>query len=204
MTKGLTKKQEQVLQYIGSYLEERGYPPSIREISQALALSGPHSVKKMLDSLERKGRIRRHARRSRAIELIGPRQAGFIQVPLAGRVRAGQPALAVEDIEDYYSLDRDFCRCDDPFLLRVQGDSMQDVHITDGDLVLVRPQPMADNGDIVVALLAEEATVKRFFREQDRIVLKPENSSMKPLIIKAEDDAPVSIAGKVVAVLRQL
>ncbi len=206
MTKELTINQRRTLQFIHESLQDKGYPPTVREINQAVGLSGPCSVKKVLDSLERKGHIRRRARHSRAIELTEPllRRADIVRTPLVGRVRAGQPTPAVEDIEDYYDLDTNLCRCENPFLLRVQGDSMQDAHITDQDLVLVRPQDTAENGDIVVALIEDEATVKRFFRERDRIVLKPENSSMSPIVISEADGVSVTIAGKVTAVLRRL
>jgi repressor LexA len=204
MARELTEKQRRVLNYIRRELEERGYPPTIREINREVGLGGPNSVKKILDSLERKGHIRRRARQSRAIELIGPSRPEQVMVPLVGRVAAGSPVLAEENIEGYYSLDRDLCRCRNPFLLRVRGDSMREAHILDGDLVLVRPQAEAENGEIAVVMVGDEATVKRLFKEPGRIVLKPENPEMQPIVIAAQEAAAVSVLGKVIAVLRYL
>jgi len=200
----LTFKQERVLSFLKDYLNRYGYPPTVREIAQHLKMAGPHSAKRFLDMLERKGYIRRVAKSSRAIEIAGaPSPPQVRLVPIVGKVRAGTPLLALENIEGNLALDRSLARWKDAFLLRVVGESMIEAHIKDGDLALVKPQPTALNGEIVVALLNDEATIKQFFKEQDTIRLEPAHSSMKPLIIK-EGEAEVSIVGKVVAILRNI
>jgi repressor LexA len=203
-SKSLTLKQERVLFFLKDYLNHYGYPPTVREIAKHLKMAGPHSAKRFLDMLERKGYIRRVAKSSRAIEIINaPSSPPVRLVPIVGRVRAGPPLLALENIEGNLALDRSLARWKDTFLLRVIGESMIGAHIEDGDLALVKPQPTALNGEIVVVLLNDEATIKRFFKEQGIIRLEPANSSMKPIIIK-EGEAEVSIVGKVVAILRNI
>lgn len=203
-SKPLTSKQERVFSFLKDYLNRCGYPPTVREIAKNLKMSGPHSAKRFLDMLEQKGYIRRVAKSSRAIEIIGaPSFPPVRLVPIVGRVRAGTPLLALENIEGNLALDRSLARWKDAFLLRVIGKSMIEAHIEDGDLALVKPQPSALNGEIVVVLLNDEATIKRFFKEQDTIRLEPANPSMKPIIIK-EGEAEVSIVGKVVAILRNI
>jgi repressor LexA len=167
-------------------------------------MAGPHSAKRFLDMLERKGYIRRVAKSSRAIELTDiPSSSTVRRLPIVGRVRAGTPLLALENIEGNLALDRSLARWDNAFLLRVTGESMIEAHIEEGDLALVKPQPTALNGDIVVALINDEATIKRFFKERDTIRLEPAHPSMKPLVIK-EGEAEVRIIGKVVAIIRKL
>lgn len=202
--KPLTFKQERVLSFLKDYLSRYGYPPTIREITWHLKMAGPHSAKRFLDMLEQKGYIRRVAKRSRAIEIIGtPSSTHVRMVPIIGRVRAGTPLLALENIEGNLALDRSLARWKDVFLLRVMGESMIEAHIEDGDLALVKPQPTASNGEIAVILLHDEATIKRFFKEKDTIRLEPANASLKPIIIK-EGKGEVSIVGKVVAILRNI
>lgn len=203
-SKPLTFKQERVFSFLKEYLNHHGYPPTVREIAKHLKMAGPHSAKRFLDMLERKGYIRRVAKSSRAIEIVGaPSSPPVRLVPIVGRVRAGSPLLALENIEGNLALDRSLARWKDTFLLRVIGESMIGAHIEDGDLALVKPQPTALNGEIVVVLLNDEATIKRFFKEQGIIRLEPANSSMKPIIIK-EGEAEVSIVGKVIAILRNI
>lgn len=203
LKKPLTCKQERVLDFLRNFSHQHGYPPTIREIAGHLNMSGPHSAKRFLDMLEQKGYIRRLAKSSRAIELVdNPSSIPPTRlVPLVGRVRAGVPLLAEENIEDTLALDRSFARWDDLFLLRVVGDSMIEAHITDGDLALVKPQQTIYNGEIAVVLIQDEATIKRFFKQDNTIRLQPANPSMQPLIIKP-GEREVQILGKVVAILR--
>jgi repressor LexA len=150
--------------------------------------------------LERKGYIQRREGSSRSIALTG-RSAGTVSLPIVGTVRAGQPVPAVEDIKGYYSVDISWVNTTGCFFLRVEGDSMIDAHILDGDLALIRPQPTAENGQIVVALIDGEATLKRFYREKDHIRLQPENSSMRPIIVR-EGEAEMVIAGRLLKTVR--
>lgn len=203
MDNHLTARQNKILDFLREFIEESGYPPSLRDICAHFGIKGPQNAAKHLDALERKGFIRRRPGASRAIELIdGTAVKGGVQVPVAGRVRAGVPGLAVEDITGHVLLDQAFFRCFDAFILRVEGESMIEAGINHGDLVVVRPQKEASSGDIVVALIDDEATVKTFLREGDGIVLKPENQSMLP--IKISGDREFSIAGKVISVIRRL
>jgi repressor LexA len=200
----LTRKQERVLSFLREYLNRYGYPPTVREIAHHLKMAGPHSAKRFLDMLEQKGYIRRIAKSSRAIEIVDNSSPSFVkQVPLLGRVRAGLPLLAIENVEGTLSLDHALARWDDLFLLRVVGDSMIEAHILDGDLALVKSQPTAENGEIVVALVNDEATIKRFFSRGKTIRLEPANPSMRPLIIAA-GEAEVTIVGKVVGLVRTI
>lgn len=205
MNTPLTKKQADFLSFLKKYLQERGYPPTVRESMDGLGLSSTSIVKKYFDILERKGYIRRQFHSPRAIEIVdaAARSSEIRSVPIVGRVRAGAPHPAVEDIEGYLSVDKTLCRSSNIFFLRVVGDSMIDAHIQDGDLVLVKPQPVANNGEIVVVLIDDEATVKRFYKKGDTIQLKPEHPTMQPIIIK-EGQADVQIVGTVAAVIRQL
>ncbi len=200
----LTKKHTSSLLFLKEYLQERGYPPTIRELMEGLGLSSTNIVKKYLDILERKGYIRRQFNSPRAIEIvdISTKTSEVRSVPIVGKVRAGVPHPAIEDIEGYFSIDKTICRNGKAFFLRVVGDSMINAHILEGDLVLVVPQPVANNGEIVVALINDEATVKRFYKKGDTILLKPEHPAMKPITIKGES-TQVSIIGKVIAVVRQ-
>ncbi|MCF6156958.1 MAG: transcriptional repressor LexA [Candidatus Brocadia sp.] len=205
MNTPLTKKQADFLSFLKKYLQERGYPPTVRESMDGLGLSSTSIVKKYFDILERKGYIRRQFHSPRAIEIVdaATRSSEIRSVPIVGRVRAGVPHPAVEDIEGYLSVDKTLCRSSNIFFLRVVGDSMIDAHIQDGDLVLVKPQPVANNGEVVVVLIDNEATVKRFYKKSDTIQLKPEHPTMQPIIIK-EGQADVQIVGTVAAVIRQL
>ncbi|OHC05487.1 MAG: repressor LexA, partial [Planctomycetes bacterium RIFOXYB12_FULL_42_10] len=155
MTKPLTKKQLRFLSFLKERLQEMGYPPTVREIMDGLGLSSTNMVKKYLDVLERKGYIKRQFNSPRAIEIIeaSARSQELMSVPIVGKVRAGTPHPAIEDVEGYLSVDRTICRSNNAFFLRVVGDSMIEAHIQEGDLVLVKPQPVANNGEIVVALI---------------------------------------------------
>ena len=202
-SKVISRRQEQILAYIKSETEAQGYPPSVREIGRAVGLKSTSTVHGHLSQLERKGYIRRDSSKPRAIEVLPaagvlPRSAA-VAVPLVGRVTAGLPVLAVENIEDYFPLPKHFGEQGTLFMLRVAGDSMIEAGILDGDYVIVRQQENAENGEIVVALIDDEATIKRFFKEKDRIRLQPENRFMDPIIV---EDA--SIVGKVIGVVRRI
>lgn len=200
MAKSLTPRQEQVLEFIQEEIRSRGYPPTVREICQGLGLRSSSTVHAHLSQLEKKGYIRRDPTKPRAIEVLAEDDDHLIPVPIIGRVTAGEPILAVENQEGTMTLPKDFVGSGENFLLRVRGDSMIGAGILDGDLVLVRRQDTADNGDIVVALVnGEEATVKRFFREKDYIRLQPENEHLEPIITKE-----LRVLGKVIGVLRRL
>lgn len=197
----LTPRQRQVLEFVTSFTDSNGYPPSQREIAGHLKVSGTLPVMKHLDALERKGFIRRgHA--NRGITLTTPRSRN-VSLPIAGTVRAGQLSTAIEDIQGYFSVDQVAVKGEGCFFLKVRGESMITAGIFDGDLALVRPQKTADNREIVVAMVDGEATVKRFFRESGFIRLQPENPDMEPIIVRQED-GDFSIIGKVTGIYRQL
>ena len=209
-TPKLSSKQRRILDYIRSEVKRRGYPPSVREIGDALGLSSSSTVHGHLRRLESKGFIRRDPTKPRAIEVLQGDETPTpppvakadwrtVPVPLLGRVTAGAPILAVENIEETYPLPFDLVRSEDAFMLSVRGESMADAGIHDGDLVIVRRQSTATNGEIVVAMIDDEATVKRFFRESDRIRLQPENPSFEPIYVR-----DVTILGKVVGLYRRL
>lgn len=197
----LTQRQRQVLQFITSFADSNGYPPSQREIAGHLNVSGTLPVMKHLDALERKGYLKReNVNRGITLKVQGSRN---ISLPIVGTVRAGQLSTAIEDIQGYFSVDQMAVKGADCFFLRVSGDSMITAGILDGDLAMVRPQAVAENKDIVVAMLEGEATVKRFFKEQDHIRLQPENPTMKPIIIYPED-GDLTIVGKVIGIYRSM
>ncbi|PZN10227.1 MAG: repressor LexA [Bacillota bacterium] len=197
----LTKRQRQILEYIKTCIRERGYPPSVREIGEAVGLKSTSTVHAYLSRLEQKGFIRRDPTKPRAIEVIDEAiaRSRTVAVPLVGQVTAGQPILAVENIEDVLPLPAGLVPDSEVFALRIRGNSMIGAGILDGDYAIVRRQDTAENGDIVVALIDDEATVKRFFREHDRIRLQPENPAMEPIYVRE-----ARILGKVVALLRRL
>jgi repressor LexA len=199
----LTAKQKELFDFLKEFFREKGFPPTLREIASHFGLKGPRGPQKTLNILERKGYIRKIPGESRAIEILGFSSSNIISVPIVGRVRAGEPILAIENIEGYFNLDRSFASSKDVFLLRVQGDSMIDAHIQDGDFALVKPQSNAENGEIVVALIEDEATIKRIFTERDLIRLEPANPHMEPIVIK-KGEKKVSLVGKVVGIFRKL
>lgn len=197
-----TDRQKRILEVIKAFTVEHGYPPSVREIGERVGLSSSSTIHSHLKTLERHGLISRDPTKPRALRSEGPATVPpqeVITVPVIGKVAAGTPITAQENIEGEFSLPASFTRTIDGFMLKVQGDSMMDAAILDGDLILVRPQKDASNGEIVVAMLEGEATVKRFYRENGRVRLQPENSAMAP--IYAND---VSIVGRVEAVVRKL
>jgi len=205
MEEVLTLRQKKVLNFLKSYKQKRGYPPTLREIASNFGLKGPRAPQKTLVILERKGFIRRVPGGSRAIEVrdIMSVLGKTLSVPIVGRVRAGEPILAVENIEGFLTFDRSLVSSGDVFLLRVQGDSMIEAHIEDGDFALVKSQSDAENGEIVVALIEDEATIKRIFKKRDLIRLEPANPTMEPILVK-KGDKKVAIVGKVIGVFRKL
>lgn len=203
----ISDRQRQILNLILETVERRGYPPSVREIGDAVGLSSPSTVHSHLSALVELGHLRRDPSKPRAIEVVDDgrdadlRRARVRDVPLVGRIAAGSPLLAEEDIEEIFPLPTEFVGNDPVFMLRVSGDSMIDAGIFDHDLVVIRRQPDANDGDLVAALIdGEEATVKRLRREPGRVVLIPENRSYEPMVF--EDG--VEILGRVVAVLRSV
>jgi repressor LexA len=210
----LTDRQRQIWEFLGSYVDEHGYPPTVREIGEAVGLASPSTVHAHLANLERAGLLKRDPTKPRALELANrqrsrpaapsvpePARRGL---PLVGDIAAGGPLLAEENVEDYYEVPDLIQGGGADFLLRVKGDSMIDAGILDGDFVVVRRQQDARNGDVVVALAgddesADEATVKRYFREDGRVRLQPENSALEPIYA-----SHVQILGKVVGVFRSL
>ena len=203
LVKDLTKRQREIFDYIGSYLSKHGYPPTVREIGKAVGLHSSSTVHAHLSKLETLGVLRRDPSKPRALEVLVERAKKAVRpagLPLVGQVAAGQPVLAEENIEDYLEVPDVVGGEDGDYILRVRGESMKDAGILEGDFVVVRPAERASDGEIVVALVGDdEATVKRFFREKDKIRLQPENKSMKP--IRTRD---VRLLGRVVGVFRRV
>jgi repressor LexA len=201
-TGAVTVRQQRILDFIAETVRERGYPPTVREIGEAVGLTSSSSVHAQLANLERKGMLRKDPTKPRAMTLSEPR-ADAVTVPLLGRIAAGAPTLAAEHVEEYLAVPYGFAGDEDHFALSVRGDSMTGAGIFDGDVVVVRVQDHARDGDIVAALLPgpaeDEATVKRFGHDGGRIILVPENPVLEPL-----EMADGRILGKVVAVLRKL
>ncbi|MFQ5442767.1 MAG: transcriptional repressor LexA [Thermodesulfobacteriota bacterium] len=202
--KRLTPRQKDILAFIEVFIKERGYPPTLREICARFKIKGPKNAAKHLDALERKGFLRRKANISRGMEVASARPLGAVSIPIAGRVRAGSPHLAVEDIVGRVTLDESFFNCRDAFLLKVEGESMTRAGIGEGDYLIVRPGTDVRGGDIVVAMIDGEATVKRFFRDGDAIVLKPENPDFKELRITPELGGSFSVVGTVAFVIKKI
>lgn len=213
MARKITKRQQQIYDFIRSYQKEKGYPPSVREMAAAVGLSSPSTVHAHLSALEDHGLIKRDATKPRALEVFNadgssiklggaPAAApvrGTVNLPLVGRVAAGMPILAEQNIEDTFTLPTEIATDSSSFVLEVHGDSMINVGIYNGDYIVVRDQKNAMNGEIVVAMIDGEATVKTFYKERGRVRLQPENDAMEPIYA----DNPV-ILGKVVALMRRL
>jgi repressor LexA len=201
----LTKRQQEIFEFIKRYSAKYGYPPTVRDIGKAVGLASSSTVHAHLANLERIGLVRRDPSKPRALELLDRAVGGVRDIvrpgglPLVGHVAAGQPVLAEENIEDYVDVPDAAGGEAGEYLLRVRGDSMKDAGILEGDFVVVKSQDTAQDGDIVVAMVGEEATVKRFFREPDHIRLQPENPAMKPIRSKE-----VRVLGRVVGVLRRV
>ena len=205
MCEDLTQKQIEILYYIKKQVQKQGYPPSVREICRGVNLRSTSTVHSHLEKLEIKGYIRKDPTKPRAIEVLDRDEDSLftskktVDIPIIGKVTAGQPILATEHIEDTYPVPIDIAQKGSLFILKVQGNSMIEAGILDNDYVLVRQQGQAINGDIIVALLDDEATIKRFYKEKDYVRLQPENSSMSPILTK-----DVTILGKVIGLYRKI
>lgn len=197
----ISDKQKEILEYIKSEILNRGYPPAVRDICEAVHLKSTSSVHSHLETLEKNGYIRRDPTKPRAIEIIDDTfnlvRREVVNVPLLGRVAAGDPLLAVENIEAYFPIPSEYVPNEETFMLRVTGESMVNAGVFDGDNILVQRQPTAENGDMVVALVDDSATVKTFYKEDGHYRLQPENDNMEPIIV--ED---CTILGKVFGVFR--
>ncbi len=201
MRANASQREAEIIRYIKHSIQSRGYPPSVREIGEAVGLKSSSTVHNYLCRLEEKGLLRRDPTKPRAMEILDDDKDSFremIMVPILGRVAAGIPLLAVENMEDMFPMPADFAGRGEFFMLRVKGNSMVEAGILEGDLVLVRQQPSVNNGDIAVALLDDEATIKRFYREDGHIRLQPENYQLSPIIV---DD--VTVLGKVTGLVRR-
>jgi len=213
MQEKLNEKQQRIIDFVNKQVEEKGYPPSVREICSAVGFKSTSTVHAYLEKLEKKGLIHKDPTKPRALRVVDEQRNDksrnsdnyygrreLVDIPIIGKVTAGQPILAVENIEDTFPLPMDFVQNSTAFMLKVQGDSMIEAGILDRDYVLVKQQPNANNGDIVVALIGDEATVKTFYKEKDYIRLQPQNQYLEPIIVRDN----VSILGKVIGVFRKL
>jgi repressor LexA len=202
----LSKRQKEILRYIISEVRKHGYPPSVREIGQAVGLSSSSTVHAHLKNLEKKGYLKRGEALPRAIGILKDQggavrreRRDVIEIPFVGRIAAGEPLLAEENIEDYVPLPLEFAGGDESFMLQVNGESMIDVGIMDGDYVVIKPQQSVENGEIAAVMIDDSATIKRFYRDRNQFRLVPENKTMDPIITKEAD-----VLGRVVAVLRHV
>ncbi len=205
----LTERQQKVLSFISDSIEHRGYPPTLREIGEHMGIRSTNGVNDHLKALEKKGYLEREDLKSRALRPISLDGAGptgqMVEVPILGRVAAGEPILAVEDAQDTVKVDRFFLGANrEVFALKVKGDSMIEAGIFDGDYIFVRKQLAAQRGDIVVAMIENEATVKYFYPEHDHIVFKPANARLQPIIVRKRDWKSVNLIGLVVGVYRRM
>ena len=202
LKKELTERQRKIFEFLTEYTKRHGYPPTVREIGEHFRFLWANA-KQHLHALEKKGFIKISPFKSRGIEIPGLKPSGSFLLPVAGRIKAGKPVLAVEDVDSHILVDKSLFPSEDAFSLKVAGDSMVDAGILDGDYVVVRPQTTIKNGEIGVALISEEATVKRIYRDREKemIILKPENKSLKPLSYRPDE---VSIIGKVIGVIRKI
>lgn len=200
----ITKKQSEILEYIKSEILNRGFPPAVREICEAVHLKSTSSVHSHLETLEKNGYIRRDPTKPRAIEIIDDNfnlvRREVVNVPIVGKVAAGEPLLAVENVENYFPIPSEYMPNANTFMLIVKGESMINAGIFDGDYVIVEQQPTANNGDKVVALVDDSATVKTYYKEEGYYRLQPENDFMDPIIVKDN----LQILGKVIGVFRFL
>lgn len=198
----ISAKQKEILEYIKSQILTKGYPPSVRDICEAVQLKSTSSVHSHLETLEKNGYIKRDPTKPRAIEILDDSfnmiRCDVTSVPIVGRVAAGEPILAVENVENYFPIPTEMLSNKETFMLQVKGDSMVNAGIFEGDFILVESQATAENGDIIVALLEDSATVKRFFRENGRYRLQPENDFMEPIF--TED---LKVVGKVIGLFRK-
>jgi len=209
----LTDRQREILEFITQSIRERGYPPTLREIGVQFGIRSTNGVNDHLRALEKKGHLQREDLKSRALRPVGPhgpvrsptRDEDMVEIPIIGRVAAGAPLLAVENVEDTVKVDRFFIgQTKEVFALRVKGDSMIEDGIFDGDYIFVRKQLQANRGDIVVAMINDEATVKRYYPEGDTIRFQPANAAMQPIFVRKRDFKAVNLIGLVVGVYRKM
>ncbi|MFL5305229.1 MAG: transcriptional repressor LexA [Polyangia bacterium] len=209
----LTDRQREILEFITQSIRERGYPPTLREIGLQFGIRSTNGVNDHLRALEKKGHLQREDLKSRALRPVGPRgpvrsptrDEEMVEIPIIGRVAAGAPLLAVENVEDTVKVDRFFIgQTKEVFALRVKGDSMIEDGIFDGDYIFVRKQLQANRGDIVVAMINDEATVKRYYPEGDTIRFQPANAAMQPILVRKRDFKAVNLIGLVVGVYRKM
>jgi repressor LexA len=209
MNKKSQDKLDQILKFVKSEVREKGYPPSVREIGRAVGFKSTSTVHAYLNRLHEDGLLKKDNTKPRALKVLGEEKNSYnikfpekdlVGVPVIGCVTAGQPILAVENIEDTFPLPSEYLQNSTTFMLKVKGESMIEAGILDGDLILVKQQQTANNGDKIVALIGDEATVKTFYKEKDHIRLQPENSTMEPIIVRDE----MSVIGKVIGVFRLL
>lgn len=200
----ITPKQQEILEFIKESILNRGYPPAVREICEAVHLKSTSSVHSHLETMEKNGYIRRDPTKPRAIEIIDDNfnltRRELVNVPIVGTVTAGEPILAVENIEGYFPISPEFLKNKQTFMLKVKGESMINAGIFSGDYILVEETPTASDGEIVVALVEDSVTVKRFYKEADCFRLQPENDAMDPIIVP--QNTPFSIVGKVIGLFR--
>ena len=203
LAKKSIEKREEILNFVNSYIRENGYPPSIREICQGVGLSSTSTVHAHLKTLTEEGLIQKSGSKSRGIKIVNNEveiasEDEVVNIPVVGKVAAGSPILATENLERYFPVPTDFVGNVKSFMLKVKGESMIEAGIFDGDYIIVKQQAVANNGEIVVALIGDEATVKTFYKEKDHIRLQPENHTMEPIIVKE-----AVILGKVACVIRK-
>lgn len=200
----ITPKQQEILEFIKESILNRGYPPAVREICEAVHLKSTSSVHSHLETMEKNGYIRRDPTKPRAIEIIDDNfnltRRELVNVPIVGTVTAGEPILAVENIEGYFPISPEFLKNKQTFMLKVRGESMINAGIYPGDYILVEETPVASDGEIIVALVEDSVTVKRFYKEEDHFRLQPENDAMEPILVPM--DTPFSIVGKVIGLFR--
>ncbi len=208
---GINQKRDQIIRFISEQIAEKGYPPSVREIARAVNVRSSSTIHSYLAKLKEEGLLQKDGANSRAIRLTASGQAvlgmdefetpqsDYLEVPVLGKITAGQPILAVQNVTETFPLPMSFAQNKEVFMLKVRGESMINAGILDGDYVIVARQPNANNGEIVVALIGDEATVKTFYREADCIRLQPENDYLEPIMLKE-----VAILGRVIGVFRRL
>jgi repressor LexA len=204
-SKELTARQRQIYEFLVSYLDEHGFPPTVREICQEFGIRSTKGVTDHLSALEKKGHIRKRREASRGIDIINrrPKRDDSLEIPILGQIAAGAPLLAVENHDGRLTLDRSLAPGGTLFALRVKGDSMIDAHILDGDFVVVRAQEQAEDGEIVAVKVDDEATVKRLYRKENGVILKPENETMSPMVYDGPERESIKVLGVVAAVVRR-
>ena len=201
----LTARQRQIYDFLVSYLDQHGFPPTVREICREFEIRSTKGVTDHLSALEKKGYIKKRREASRGIDIVNrrPIRDDAVEIPILGQIAAGIPLLAVENQDGHLTLDRSLAPTGTLFALRVNGDSMVDAHILDGDYVVVKAQEHADDGEIVAVRIDDEATVKRLYRREDQVILKPENETMSPMVYEGPDCEQIKVLGVVAAVVRR-